>query len=92
MNVVVARLAALAASIVVALLAVRQVEGITPEVAAMIERWLEITFELLLLAAYAVLRAWLQRYANGLGQPPQCGSAVRGGAGTPRRRHTEVAR
>lgn len=67
MNAIRARLAALFASLVVALLASWGVDDLTPEGATRIEAWVEHTFELVLFLGYAVLHPWLQKRWNPTG-------------------------
>jgi hypothetical protein len=61
MNTIRARLAALVASLIVAGLAARGVWDVSPETAGVIERWLGLTLELVLMLGYAVLQRWLRR-------------------------------
>ena len=62
-----ARLAALLASFVVAALTSRGVSGLDDGTATELARWLDHTFELVLLLGYAVLHPWLQRRWNPTG-------------------------
>lgn len=61
-----ARLAALAASFLVAALVSWGVQG-TPELTAQVQAWVEHTFELLLFLGYAILHPWLQKRWNPTG-------------------------
>lgn len=67
MNTIRARLAALAASFLLATLASRGVAEVTPELAGKVELWVDRTFELLLLLGYAVVHPWLQKRWNPTG-------------------------
>ena len=62
-----ARLAALVAGYLLALLATNGVAEVTPEVAATIHAWVEHTFEVVLFAGYAVVHPWLQKRWNPTG-------------------------
>ncbi|HEU0052188.1 MAG TPA: hypothetical protein VFQ39_03380 [Longimicrobium sp.] len=62
-----ARLAALLASFIVAALASRGVRGLDDGSTAELARWLDHTFELVLLLGYAVVHPWLQRRWNPTG-------------------------
>jgi hypothetical protein len=61
------RLAALAASFILATLASWGVRDVGPEGLALVEAWLAHTFELVLFLGYAVLHPWLQRRWNPTG-------------------------
>ena len=61
MNGVKARLAAIAASYVAAMIASAGVAEITPEIAAELEQWLTHTFELTLFVGYALIHPLLRR-------------------------------
>jgi len=62
-----ARLAAILAGYLVALLATWGVAEVTPELARGIEAWVEHTFELVFLFGYAVVHPWLQKRWNPTG-------------------------
>lgn len=62
-----ARLAALVAALVVATLASWGVEGLDAETTALVARWLDHTFELVMLVGYAVVHPWLQKRWNPTG-------------------------
>lgn len=62
-----ARLAALCAGYLLALLATHGAAEVTPELAARVEGWVEHTFELVLLAGYTVVHPWLQKHWNPTG-------------------------
>jgi hypothetical protein len=77
MNAIRARLAAGAASFLLATLASWGVAEATPELAAQVEAWVDRTFELILLLGYATLHPWLQKRGDpaqaattGAAQPP----------------------
>jgi hypothetical protein len=62
-----ARLAAILASFMVAMLVNRGLAEASPEVTSRVEMWLDHTFELLLFLGYAVLHPWLQKRWNPTG-------------------------
>ena len=62
-----ARLAALAAGYLLALLATHGVAEITPELAARVQAWVEHTFEVVFLVGYAVVHPWIQKRWNPTG-------------------------
>ena len=62
-----ARLAALAAGYLLAMLASHGVGEITPDLAARVNAWVEHTFELVFLVGYAVVHPWLQKRWNPTG-------------------------
>lgn len=62
-----ARLAALAAGYLLALLATHGVAEITPELAARVQVWVEHTFEVVFLVGYAVVHPWIQKRWNPTG-------------------------
>lgn len=76
MKAVVTRLAAVAASFIVANLTTWGFLEITPELSASLEAWLNHTFELLLLIGYAIVHPWLERRLN----PPATRPNPSGGA------------
>lgn len=61
MKAIQARLAAIAASFLVATLASWGIADIQPDGAAAVERWLAHTFELVLFLGYAIIHPLLQR-------------------------------
>ncbi|MBW3630043.1 MAG: hypothetical protein KY464_12190 [Gemmatimonadetes bacterium] len=67
MNTIRARLAAVAASFLIALLVNRGLVEVTPELTAEIEVWVHHSFELVLFLGYAVLHPWLQKRWNPTG-------------------------
>ncbi len=67
MNAIRARLVAIVASFLIALLVNRGLVEMTPEVSAKIEMWVSYTFELVLFLGYAVLHPWLQKRWNPTG-------------------------
>ena len=67
MNAIRTRIAAVVASALVAGLGAWGVAEVTPELAGKLERWLDHTFELLLLIGYAVVHPWLQKRLNPTG-------------------------
>lgn len=67
MNAIRARLAALVASFLIARLATWGLVEATPELAAQVEEWLIHTFEVFLLAGYAIVHPWLQKRLNPTG-------------------------
>lgn len=62
-----ARLAALAASFVLATLAAWGVRDVSPEGQALLEAWIDHTFEMVLFLGYAVVHPWLQKRWNPTG-------------------------
>lgn len=62
-----ARLAALAASFILATLASWGVRDVSPEGLALVETWINHTFELVLFLGYAVVHPWLQKRWNPTG-------------------------
>jgi hypothetical protein len=62
-----ARLAALAAGYLLALLSTSGMAEISPELSAQLHAWVEHTFELLFLAGYAIVHPWLQKRWNPTG-------------------------
>jgi hypothetical protein len=62
-----ARLAALAAGYLLALLSTSGMAEISPELSAQLHAWVEHTFELLFLGGYAVVHPWLQKRWNPTG-------------------------
>lgn len=62
MNAIQARVAAIAASFIVAKLAMLGVTDISPDGATAIERWISHTFELMMMLGYAVAHPWLQKH------------------------------
>ena len=62
-----ARLAALAAGYLLAMLASQGVAEITPDLAAQVRAWVEHTFELVFLVGYAVVHPWIQKRWNPTG-------------------------
>jgi uncharacterized membrane protein len=62
-----ARVAAIVASYIAALLVAHGFGAMTPDGAARIESWLSHTFELVLFLGYAVVHPWLQKRWNPTG-------------------------
>ncbi len=62
-----ARLAALAAGYLLAMLATHGVAEVTPELAAKVHAWVDHTFEVVLFAGYAVIHPWIQKRWNPTG-------------------------
>jgi hypothetical protein len=62
-----ARLAAILASFLLAGLSSLGVRGLTPELGAEVQAWVDHTFELALLLGYAVIHPWLQARLNPTG-------------------------
>ena len=62
-----ARLAALIAGYLMALLATQGLAEATPELASRIQEWVDHTFELVLVVGYAVVHPWLQKRWNPTG-------------------------
>lgn len=62
-----ARLAALFAGYLLALLATSGLAEVTPELAAQVQAWVDHTFELVLVVGYAVIHPWLQKRWNPTG-------------------------
>jgi hypothetical protein len=62
-----ARLAALVAGYLLALLASHGVAEVTPELAEQVRGWVEHTFEVVFLLGYAVVHPWLQKRWNPTG-------------------------
>jgi uncharacterized membrane protein len=62
-----ARLAALAAGYLLALLATHGLAEVTPDLAARVQSWVEHTFELVLFVGYAVVHPWIQKRWNPTG-------------------------
>lgn len=62
-----ARLAALAAGYLLALLATHGMAEITPDFAARVQAWVDHTFELVLFVGYAVVHPWIQKRWNPTG-------------------------
>jgi len=62
-----ARLAAVAAGWLLALIATHGIAEITPELAASVRAWVDHTFEIALFLGYAVVHPWLQKRWNPTG-------------------------
>ncbi|MDP9349767.1 MAG: hypothetical protein M3P24_11605 [Gemmatimonadota bacterium] len=67
MNAIRARLVAIVASFLIALLVNRGLVEMTPELTTKVEAWVSHTFELVLFLGYAVLHPWLQKRWNPTG-------------------------
>ena len=61
------RLIAILAGFLLARLATWGLVEVTPETSAEMERWLDHTFELLMLVGYAVIHPWIQKRINPTG-------------------------
>lgn len=62
-----ARLAAIAAGYLLAMLATLGVAEITPELEANVRAWVDHTFEVVLFLGYAVVHPWIQKRWNPTG-------------------------
>jgi hypothetical protein len=62
-----ARLAAIAAGYLLAMLATQGVAEVTPELAANVQAWVDHTFEVVLFLGYAVIHPWIQKRWNPTG-------------------------
>ena len=62
-----ARLAALAAGYLLALLATHGFAEITPDLASRVQMWVDHTFEIVLFLGYAVVHPWIQKRWNPTG-------------------------
>ena len=61
------RLIAILAGFLLARLATWGLVEVTPETSAELERWLDHSFELLMLVGYAVIHPWIQKRLNPTG-------------------------
>ena len=62
-----ARLAAIVAGYLLAMLTTRGVAEVTPELAANVQAWVDHTFEVVLFLGYAVIHPWIQKRWNPTG-------------------------